>query len=194
MTLEAHEPWTWPPVRSTLRGVQRRLLRAILASTILFASGAGAVGCVKKPVMHLDHAELSGIGVQIGLPPSIGVRMLVVVTVYNPNSYDVSVRAVRGQVILSNRYIQPVDYRAPGDGLWLRAGVVTRVGVPVDLPIELALQLLRDAAFSPVVPYRFVGRADVTATSSFKLEKDDYAIDEQGVITRQQMEAVLYPH
>jgi hypothetical protein len=150
-------------------------------------------GCVKKPTMSLDHAELTGVGIRLGAPPSIGVLMTVVLNVHNPNGYDVAVRAVRGQVVFGGRYGHPVDFRAPGDGVWLRAGTVTRVSVPIQLPLELAFALVRDAAFSPTIPYRFTGKADVTATSSLRLERDDYAVDEAGVLTRQQMEAVLIP-
>lgn len=152
------------------------------------------VGCVRKPTMTLDHAELSGIGIQLGAPPTIGVLMTVVLNVSNPNDYDVAVRAVRGMVVFGDRYAHPVIFRAPGDGVWLRANTVTKVAVPVELPIALAFALARDAAFSPTIPYRFTGTADVTATSSLRIEKDGYEVDEIGALTRQQMEAVLLPH
>lgn len=160
---------------------------------VAFALALASSGCVKKPTMTLDHAELSGIGIQLGAPPSVGVLMTVVLDVYNPNSYDVAVRAVRGQVVFGGRYTQPVDFRAPGNGVWLRAGLVTKVAVPVQLPIALAFALVQDAALSPTIPYRFTGTADVTATSSFEIERDDYAVDESGALTRQQMAAVLMP-
>jgi len=59
------------------------------------------------------------------------------------------------------------------------------------MPVELAMAVLREAFSSPVIPYRFVGRANVTGTRTFKIEKDDYSVDEQGTVTRQQIESIL---
>ena len=44
-------------------------------------------------------------------------------------------RAVRGQVVLANRYTLPVNFRAQGNGVWLRGGAISRMAVPVDIPI-----------------------------------------------------------
>jgi hypothetical protein len=145
--------------------------------------------CVSKPTMRLHHAEVSGI--RIGFPPSVSILMTVVINVYNPNSYDVAVRAVRGQVVLGNRYTLPVDYRAEGNGAWLPSDTTTMMRVPIVVPAALALALVREAIYAPMIPYRFSGRADVTATSTFQLEKDDYSFTVWGAISRQQMEAAL---
>lgn len=165
-----------------------RLARAA-GALALAAFALTSASCVKKPTMVLDHAEVSGI--RVAFPPSLGVLMTIVVDVTNPNSYDVAVRAVRGQMVLANRYSLPIDFRAQGNGVWLRSNGVTPFGVPVEIPVPLALQLLQDGTFSPTIPYRFTGRADVTATSTFQLEKDDYSVDEQGFVTRQQFAAAI---
>ena len=55
------------------------------------------------------------------------------------------------------------------------------------MPIELALRLTREA-LGHTVPYHLVGKADVTATRSLKIEKDDYSIDEKGEIARSMIE------
>jgi hypothetical protein len=146
-------------------------------------------GCAKKPTMTLRHAVVSG--VQVGFPPSLGVVMTVVVDVYNPNSYDVAIRAMRGTVVFGNRYTLPIDFRAPGDGVWLVADATTAVQVPVAVPVDLAMALVREAYASYTIPFRIMGRADVTASRTFKLEKDDYSVDEVGAISRQQVEASL---
>jgi hypothetical protein len=117
--------------------------------------------------------------------------MTVFVDVHNANSYDVAVRAVRGQVMLANRYPVPIDFRAPGDGVWLRAGTTTPLGVPVNVPVDLAWRLLQESFSAPTIPYRFSGRADVTATSTFRLEKDDYSVDEQGQVSRGDIEGAI---
>jgi hypothetical protein len=140
--------------------------------------------------MHLNHAEISGVQLAT-LPPTIDVVMTIVLDVYNPNGYDVAVRAVRGQTMMAERYPLAVDYRAPGDGLWLPAHQTTQIRVPLSVPLALAFQLVQQAMASPVIPYRFQGKADVTATRSLQLEKDNYGVDESGTVTRDQMMSVI---
>lgn len=142
-----------------------------------------------KPTMRLNHAEITG--VRIAFPPSLNVLMTIYVDVYNPNSYDIAVRAVRGQVQLANRYTLPVDFRAPGDGVWLASDSTTQISVPINLPVQIGIAVLSESLSSPAIQYWFMGRADVTATRTFKLEKDDYAVNEAGSISRQQLEATL---
>jgi hypothetical protein len=157
---------------------------------VLTLAAAAAAGCVSKPTMHVNHAEISGVQLAT-LPPSLGVLMTVVVDVYNPNSYDVAVRAMRGQCIMANRYTLPIDFRAPGDGVWLAAGSTTSVRVPIVMPVDLALALLHEGMSAPSIPYHLVGKADVTGTRTFQIEKDDYSVDETGSITQQQIAAVI---
>jgi len=146
--------------------------------------------CVSKPTMHLNHAEISG--AQFGaFPPSIGILMTIVVDVYNPNSYDVAIRAMRGQVVMANNHMLPVDFHAPGNGVWLGSERTTSVRVPIVIPLDLGVKLLSDTAAMPFIPYRLTGRADVTASSTFKVESDDYAVDEQGTISREQIAAII---
>jgi hypothetical protein len=142
--------------------------------------------CASKPSMKVHHAEVEG--VRFGLPSSVAVQMTVVMDVTNPNAYDVAVRAVRGTVSFYDKYSLPMDFRPGGEGIWLPAKQTTQVRVPAAVPVDLALTVAREA-LGGVVPYRFVGRADVTATRSLKIERDDYVVDERGEISRQQLEA-----
>jgi hypothetical protein len=146
-------------------------------------------GCASKPTMKLNHAEVTGI--RIALPPSIGVLMTIYVDVYNPNSYDVAIRAVRGEVLLAQRYTVPVDFRPDGDGVWLSSKTNTSVAVAVVVPAATALAVMRDTFTSAMIPYHFKGKADVTATRTLKIESDDYSVDEDGSISRAQIDAVL---
>jgi hypothetical protein len=145
--------------------------------------------CASKPAVRLNHAEIAG--VRIALPPSFGVLMKLYVDVYNPNSYDVAVRAVRGQVLLANRHVLPVDFRAQGEGVWLRSDVTTSIIVPVDVPIQVGLAVLEQSYSASMIPYHFTGRADVTATRTLRLETDDYSLSADGWVSRQQIEAAL---
>ena len=152
---------------------------------------AGAcVACVHKPEMHLDHAEINGVQLAT-MPPSLGIVMTVVLRVYNPNGYDVAVRAVRGTTLLANAYPLPVTFQAPPDGVWLPAEQTTPVRVPITVPVQLAVALVSQSVSLPTIPYRFTGTADVTATRTFQLEKDNYGVDESGEITRAQLMSVI---
>jgi hypothetical protein len=163
-----------------------------LSSHVLLIAllGLAAAGCVTKPTMKLDHSELNGVQLST-MPPSLGIQMTVVLAVYNPNGYDVAIRAMHGQTVMADKYPLPVEFQAPGDGLWLPAKQTTQVRVPVMMPLPLALALLQEAMLAPTISYRFKGKADVTATRALALEKDNYEVDEHGTITREQMMAVV---
>jgi hypothetical protein len=171
-----------------------RRFRSCLAPALL-ASAVAA--CVHKPTMTLDHAEISGVQLAT-LPPSVGLVMTVVLDVYNPNGYDVAVRAVRGQATFAGRYPLPVTFQAPPQGVWLPAGQTTQVRVPMTVPIQLAILLVQQSFASPSIAYRFTGAADVTATRTLQLESDNYAVDETGMVTRNDLLAVIpasfFPH
>ncbi len=152
--------------------------------------GCACFGCVSKPTMRLNHAEISGFQAAT-FPPTLGVLMTVVVDVYNPNSYDVAIRAMHGQVTMAEKYPLPLDFQPQGDGVWLLAGKTTQVRVPISIPLPLALALVREAFTSASIPYRVTGSANVTGTRTLQIEKDDYSVDERGSVTRQQMEAIL---
>lgn len=179
----------WGKLPAVALQTRRRSRRFALPVAFAAATLAFATGCAKKPTMKLNHAEVSG--VQVGFPPSLGVLMTVVVDVYNPNGYDVAVRAMRGQVVFADKYTLPVEFQAPPDGVWLASDTTTPVRVPVSLPVPLALQLLREVYTTPTIPFRIQGRADVTASRTFKIEKDNYEVDEPGMISRQQVEAAV---
>ena len=148
---------------------------------------ASTTGCAKKPTMKVNHADIGGFA--MGLPPSVILN--VVMDVYNPNSYDVAIRALRGQVVMAERFNVLVDYRAPGNGLWLPAGKTTPVTTPIAIPMDVALALVGQAYAAPTIPFRLTGKADVVASSTLQIEKDDYSVDETGSITRAQFEAIL---
>ncbi len=155
---------------------------------LLLLSALGTA-CATKPTMRLNHAEISG--VRLGLPAGVGILMRLYVDVYNPNSYDVAVRAVRGHVVLAQRYALPVDFRAGGDGVWLRSDMTTSMMVPVDVPVPVGMALLREWVSAPMIPYHFSGRADVTAGRTLRLEADDYSVSANGWVSRQQIDAVV---
>lgn len=148
--------------------------------------------CVSKPTMKLKHAMVSG--VKLGFPPTVSVVMTMTVDVHNPNSYDVAIRGVRGTLVLQDRYTLPIAFQPPNpEGIWLPSDQTTPVSIPVPIPVDLALTLLRETYTTPSINFRLIGAADVTATRTFKIEKDNYSVDERGVVTRQEMETALRP-
>ena len=163
----------------------------LLPLLAVLALALGSPGCASKPTMKLNHAEISG--VQLGFPPTLGVVMTMVLDVYNPNSYDVAVRAMRGTATLADKYTLPIDWRPGPEGVWMAANATTTIRVPVTVPVQLALTLLRESYMSSTVPFHVVGTADVTATRTFQIEKDNYSVDETGNFTRQQLEMAI-PH
>jgi hypothetical protein len=175
---------------SLLSRARSPLSASFVALVSLVLAVATCTACAHKPEMHLDHAEISGVQLAT-MPPSLGIVMTVVLDVYNPNSYDVAVRGVRGQTVLANQYPLPVTYQAPPDGVWMPAGQTTPVRVPITVPLPLAIVLAQVALGSPTIPYHFTGVADVTATRTFQIEKDNYSVDESGTITSAQMLAVI---
>jgi hypothetical protein len=177
----------YPRPRRSFASALGRLLVAFAVVLL----GASAAGCASKPTMSLNHAEISG--VQLGFPPRVNVVMTVVLDVSNTNSYDVAVRAMRGTSVLADKYTLPIDFRPGGEGVWLAANTTTTLRVPVTIPLDLALQLLRESYTNPTVNFRVIGTADVTATRTFKIEKDNYSVDEHGTFTRQQLEMAV-PH
>lgn len=162
-----------------------------MLALLIVALAMTCTGCASKPTMTLKAAEISG--VRLGFPPQIGVVMNVVLDVKNTNSYDVAVRAMRGNALLAQKHDLAIDYRPGGEGVWLAANATTTIRVPVTIPVELALQLLRESYTTPTVTFRVTGTADVTATRTFKFEKDNYSVDETGTFTRQQLEMAI-PH
>ena len=177
-----------PRPRAFARRPFTRLTPLLLALALALA---GLPGCASKPTMKLKAAEISGMS--LGFPPQVGVVMTMVIDVYNPNSYDVAIRAMRGTAVLADKYTLPVDYRPGPEGVWLGAKATTTMRVPVNVPIDLALRLLRESFASPTVPFHVTGTADVTATRTFQIEKDNYSVDESGTFSRQQLELAM-PH
>jgi hypothetical protein len=184
-----------PPSSFRFSGASR--VRLALLALLALVLAIPLVGCVHEPTVVLDHAELNGVQMAV-FPPRLGVLLTVVVDITNPNSFDVGVRGMRGQVVLAEKYPLPISWQPPPPGQWLRAGATTPVRIPVDMPIELAIALLRDSLGAPAIGYHITGQVDVTGSSTFKLDRDNYPVDLVGTMTRQQIQGVvpafLMPH
>jgi hypothetical protein len=165
----------------------RRFLLLLLGVLALTCSAS----CAKKPTMHLDHAIVQGVQITSIIPPQLGILMVVVVNVYNPNSYDVAVRSMTGTASIGGYPPIPVSYQGPQGGFWMPAGQTTQMSVPIQVPVQLAMAVLQQSYTSPYVSYHMTGKANVTATSTFKIEADDYSVDESGFLDRQQIAAAV---
>jgi LEA14-like dessication related protein len=133
-------------------------------------------GCVSKPVVSLDHAELRGASLQ-------GLFLSVVLQIKNPNSYDVQVRSLHVEVTIAGRYsLAPINMQP---NQWLPSNETTRVAVPVVIPWPIIPPLIAETLGSPEVTYRVKGSADVTAVRMLGIERDNYPVDEEGTLPRQ---------
>lgn len=142
---------------------------ALVAGTSLLSAG-----CAKTPTLTLHHAEFRSASL-------FGLGLSIVLSVENPNSFDLAVRNVRAAVKFADRYELPIEY-SPNQ--WLPAGEKTLVPVPVTVPYALIPDLINTSKHLQVLNYSVVGSVDVTATSSLEVEKDNYPIDEKGSIQR----------
>jgi hypothetical protein len=92
---------------------------------------------------------------------------------------------------MADKYPLAIAYQVPAPGIWLRAGQTTPLRLPIDMPVELAVAMLREAMGAPVIPYRVTGVVDVTGTTALKINRDNYPVDLRGTMTRQQVEGVV---
>lgn len=135
-----------------------------------------SAGCATKPHLEIHHAEIRSASL-------LGVGLEVVLSVENPNSFDLAVRNVNVTVTFADRYDLPAIVYSPNQ--WLPAGKKTLVPVPVTIPFTLLPDLASTSANATALEYRVVGSVDVTATSSLQVERDNYPIDEKGSIRRE---------
>jgi hypothetical protein len=151
-------------------------LRRWAVALPLLAVLAAAPACVQQPVVTVHHAELRGLS-------TYGLGVAIILQIRNDNAYDVQVRNVHCMVTFGRGYsLGPIDF-APN--AWLPAGQTTLVAVPVSVPFQLIPALVAETAGAFAIPYHVKGVADVTATRTFGIQRDNYPIDEGGSIPRQ---------
>lgn len=141
---------------------------------VLFALAA-APGCVNKPAVTIHHAELRGVS-------AWGLNVMILLQVRNENSYDVMIRNVNVNTTFGRGLNLPVMF-SPNQ--WLRANQTSFVQVPVTIPWTAIPQLIAETNGAYAIPYHVKGVADVTATSSLQIERNNYPVDEDGAIPRQ---------
>lgn len=132
-------------------------------------------GCPQQPVVTLHHAEVQGIS-------TFGLGMVIFLQVRNENPYDVQIRNVHCNVTFGRGTpLGPIDF-APNQ--WLPSNQSTLVAVPVSIPWTLVPALASESAGALNIPYHVVGVADVTATRSLGIDRNNYPIDEGGFVPR----------
>jgi hypothetical protein len=136
---------------------------------------AAVPACVEKPAITVHHAELRGLS-------AWGLNVMILLQVRNDNGYDVMIRSVNVHATFGRGLNLPVSF-APNQ--WLRANQTTFVQVPVTLPWTAVPQLVAETTGAYAIPYHVKGVADVTATSTFQINRNNYPIDEDGAIPRQ---------
>ena len=147
-------------------------LRALFFVTLLAVS---TVGCVKNPTMDLYGARVQAIN-------PMGIGMVMVMKIRNDNAFDIQVRNVAANVVIGESFRMPTVRTSPN--VWLRANSVTLVDVPMTVPWGTVMPLLSRTVGSATIEYRAKGFADVTATSTFMIDRNDHKFDEEGKVSR----------
>ncbi len=142
-------------------------------SVLLLATLLALVGC--EPAVQLKSATLRGAG-------PTGLAFDAMLSIDNPNVFDVQVRAVRANVKVEDvRGYVPV-YATPNT--WIPAGRKMIVAVPVVIPWGMVPQIVAATVSQAKVEYTVTGNADITATRAFAIDRDMYEFDQDGEIPR----------
>lgn len=140
---------------------------------VLLLTLAALAGC--EPAVQLRTANLRG------ATPN-GIALDAVLSVENPNVFDVQIRAVRANAKIDKvRGFIPV-YVEPN--AWIPAGRKVLITVPIIIPWNYLPAILAATVSDSVVTYTVTGNADVTATRAFAIDRDMYKFDEEGEIPR----------
>jgi hypothetical protein len=158
--------------------MKRRVYSSLAPLAILLLAMLFAVGCVREPSMDLHGARLQQVDGQ-------GLAIELTMSVRNNNSFDVQLRNVRVDVTIAKNFRLPHVMVSPNQ--WLPSGETTLVRVPVAVPWEMVMPMLQASLASPTIPYRAVGVADVSATRTLEIDVDDYAIDRDGTVSRDEL-------
>jgi hypothetical protein len=153
----------------------RRRCAPLLPLLAALALGAGP-GCVQHPVVTIHHAEVRGMS-------AYGLGVTIFLQIQNDNAYDVQLRNVHCNVTFGRgNTLGPIDFQP---NTWLPANQTTLVPVPVNVPWQLLPALAAETSGSYAIPYHVNGMADVTATRTFGIDRNNYPIDEGGSVPRQ---------
>jgi LEA14-like dessication related protein len=158
-------------MKSLLTNTKNLLAAAVIAPMLL-------AGCVSKPAVTLHDASLRSASFR-------GIGLDVFLKVENDNSYDIQIRNVRAEVTIHGRYrLAPIDIQP---NQWLPAEQATIVRVPVVIPWQMVPPIVQETLGSTTISYRVQGSADVTAVRMLGIERDNYPLDEQGSVRRQDL-------
>ena len=164
-------PETAQPQRSRRKSYKTLVAAAVLAPALLG-------GCVSKPAVTLHDASLRSASLR-------GIGLDIFLKVENDNSYDIQIRNVRAEVTIHGRYrLAPIDIQP---NQWLPAEQATIVRVPLVIPWQVVPPIVEETLGSPTITYRVQGSADVTAIRMLGIERDNYPLDEQGSVRRQDL-------
>jgi len=114
-----------------------------------------------------------------------GLNTVIYLQVRNDNPYDVQIRGMNVNVTFGHGYpIGPINFPT---NQWLQANRTTLVAVPVTIPWVVMPALISETMGSYSIPYHVKGYADVTATRTFQIDRDNYQVDESGSLPRQML-------
>ena len=149
--------------------------RRLAALAVVAALAAACSGCATKPTADVQNAIIRGAS-----PQGLGVQIYL--RVKNENSFDIQIRRVRGRAVIGGRWGMPVDVSLYA---WLPSDSTTVVMVPLWIPWLMLPALVAESVGSPIIPWRLTGHADITATRLLGVEKDNFPVDEVGMLPRE---------
>lgn len=140
---------------------------------VLVAFALALMGC--EPAVQLRSATLRGAS-------PAGLQFDAVLSIDNPNVFDVQVRGVRANARMAKvgGFI-PINVTP---NTWIPAGRKMLIPVPIVIPWTMLPSIVAATISQPKVEYQVIGYADITASRAFAIDRDMYKFDEEGEIPR----------
>jgi len=141
-----------------------------------FLLSIALVGCVKQPVVTIDHANVKGLDLD-------GIAVDVYLKVHNANTFDVKIRKVHADVVIAKQVpLPPVDLTPD---VWVKSNDDTILPVSTKVPWTVVPIIMDKTLKANRVTFHFKGNADVTATRAFGIQEDHYPIEQDGELPRE---------
>jgi hypothetical protein len=166
-------------VRNRDKSARSTVLLVLLVLSVL----AGCWGKPRHPSLRVSGAQFKGVDVHLR-PLQVRLNLDVDVQATNPNGFDLQVRRVRGHLWLAERHELPIDLRPD---VWLPAEQSATFTLPVSIPVETVVSLVKTSLRTECIPYKLEGSVDITATSTFEIERDDHPLRKEGCIPRKNL-------
>jgi hypothetical protein len=166
-----------------VRNRDKSVRSVVLLMLLMLSALAGCWGKPKHPTLRVSGAQFKGVDLHLR-PLQVRLNLDVEVTATNPNGFDLQVRRVRGHLLLAERHDLPLDLQPE---VWLPAEQSATFTLPVSIPVEMVISLVKTSLRTECIPYKLEGSVDLTATSTFEIERDDHPLRKEGCLPRKNL-------